>query len=329
MLSEVAGSPGSSRAAEDGGRELAERRHSTIALSLGTFAVLYVLLAVVDFVLMRHYASLDPPPAGATGTRRRRRWGTDGPRALLFCLVAFFWRATSCSRASTSGWGCCCRSCRGTSANDGSCSRRSARSGTRTRCGSSSPAPRLRRLPGWYGTMFSGLYLALLLVLVLLIVRVVSSSAREAGEPRWRASWMWANTIEEPEPRHRGGAWRTSCTASRSTPTATSPGASGSLQPVHRLRRAGGGAPLRLSRRHVPDAPNDRRPVERARHASRRLALPPRSSRESSSSGRSQSPSTATTRTCSHRSFQPPPESSPSSSRSPSPSPAGAEGRSR
>jgi cytochrome d ubiquinol oxidase subunit I len=37
---------------------------STIALSLGTFAVLYVLLAVVDFVLMRHYASLDPPPAG-------------------------------------------------------------------------------------------------------------------------------------------------------------------------------------------------------------------------------------------------------------------------
>jgi cytochrome bd ubiquinol oxidase subunit I len=37
---------------------------STIALSLGTFAVLYVVLAVVDFVLMRHYASLDPPPVG-------------------------------------------------------------------------------------------------------------------------------------------------------------------------------------------------------------------------------------------------------------------------
>jgi cytochrome d ubiquinol oxidase subunit I len=40
---------------------------STIALSLGTFAVLYVLLAVVDFVLMRHYASLDPPPVGGDG----------------------------------------------------------------------------------------------------------------------------------------------------------------------------------------------------------------------------------------------------------------------
>jgi cytochrome bd ubiquinol oxidase subunit I len=40
---------------------------STIALSLGVFAVLYGLLAVVDFVLMRHYASLDPPPVGGEG----------------------------------------------------------------------------------------------------------------------------------------------------------------------------------------------------------------------------------------------------------------------
>ncbi len=40
---------------------------STIALSLGTFAVLYLLLGVVDFVLMRHYARLDPPPVGGDG----------------------------------------------------------------------------------------------------------------------------------------------------------------------------------------------------------------------------------------------------------------------
>jgi cytochrome bd ubiquinol oxidase subunit I len=33
---------------------------ATIAVSLGTFAVLYATLAVVDFVLMRHYARLDP-----------------------------------------------------------------------------------------------------------------------------------------------------------------------------------------------------------------------------------------------------------------------------
>ena len=50
--------------------------------------------------------------------------------------------------------------------------------------------------PGWYGTMFSGLYLALLLVLVLLIVRVVSFEWRDKRESsRWRATWMWANTI--------------------------------------------------------------------------------------------------------------------------------------
>ena len=50
--------------------------------------------------------------------------------------------------------------------------------------------------PGWYGTMFSGLYLALLLVLVLLIVRVLSFEWRNKRDsPRWRATWMWANTI--------------------------------------------------------------------------------------------------------------------------------------
>jgi cytochrome d ubiquinol oxidase subunit II len=50
--------------------------------------------------------------------------------------------------------------------------------------------------PGWYGTMFSGFYLALLLVLAFLIVRVVSFEWREKRDsPRWRATWMWANTI--------------------------------------------------------------------------------------------------------------------------------------
>src|SRR5262245_32162716 len=48
----------------------------------------------------------------------------------------------------------------------------------------------------WYATMFSGLYLALLLVLFFLIVRVLSFEWREKSEsPRWRALWTWANTI--------------------------------------------------------------------------------------------------------------------------------------
>jgi cytochrome d ubiquinol oxidase subunit II len=44
--------------------------------------------------------------------------------------------------------------------------------------------------------MFSGFYLALLLLLFFLIIRVVSFEWREKGEsPRWRAVWLWANAI--------------------------------------------------------------------------------------------------------------------------------------
>jgi cytochrome d ubiquinol oxidase subunit II len=48
--------------------------------------------------------------------------------------------------------------------------------------------------PAWYGTMFSGFYLALLLVLFFLIVRVVSFEWRGKGEGSgWRKVWLWAN----------------------------------------------------------------------------------------------------------------------------------------
>ena len=50
--------------------------------------------------------------------------------------------------------------------------------------------------PAWYGTMFSGFYLALLLILVFLIVRVVSFEWRgKSDDPRWRRVWMWANAV--------------------------------------------------------------------------------------------------------------------------------------
>ena len=48
--------------------------------------------------------------------------------------------------------------------------------------------------PAWYGTMFSGFYLALLLILFFLIVRVVSFEWRDKSESsRSRRIWMWAN----------------------------------------------------------------------------------------------------------------------------------------
>jgi cytochrome d ubiquinol oxidase subunit II len=50
--------------------------------------------------------------------------------------------------------------------------------------------------PGWYATMFSALYLALLLVLVALIVRGLSFEyGRKIDDPRWRATWRWSLTI--------------------------------------------------------------------------------------------------------------------------------------
>jgi len=50
--------------------------------------------------------------------------------------------------------------------------------------------------PAWYATMFSGFYLALLLILFFLIVRVVSFEWRSKSEsPRWRTAWSWVNTI--------------------------------------------------------------------------------------------------------------------------------------
>jgi cytochrome d ubiquinol oxidase subunit II len=50
--------------------------------------------------------------------------------------------------------------------------------------------------PAWYATMFSGFYVALLLVLFFLIIRVVSFEWRSKSEsPGWRSFWTWCNTI--------------------------------------------------------------------------------------------------------------------------------------
>ncbi|NDJ36802.1 MAG: cytochrome d ubiquinol oxidase subunit II [Chloroflexi bacterium] len=47
--------------------------------------------------------------------------------------------------------------------------------------------------PSWYATMFSGFYLALVLMLVALIVRAVGFEFRsKRDDPRWRYAWDWA-----------------------------------------------------------------------------------------------------------------------------------------
>jgi cytochrome d ubiquinol oxidase subunit II len=49
--------------------------------------------------------------------------------------------------------------------------------------------------PGWYATMFSGFYIAIVLLLVALIVRGVSFEFRaRRDEARWRRTWSWLLT---------------------------------------------------------------------------------------------------------------------------------------
>jgi cytochrome d ubiquinol oxidase subunit II len=50
--------------------------------------------------------------------------------------------------------------------------------------------------PAWYATMFSALYLALMLVIVFLIIRGVSFEWRgKLTSSRWRGTWDWSLTI--------------------------------------------------------------------------------------------------------------------------------------
>jgi len=50
--------------------------------------------------------------------------------------------------------------------------------------------------PTWYGTMFSGFYFALLLLLVLLILRVVSFEWHgKSDSARWRRAWFGVQTV--------------------------------------------------------------------------------------------------------------------------------------
>ena len=50
--------------------------------------------------------------------------------------------------------------------------------------------------PAWYATLFSGLYLALLLVLVALMARGASFEFGEkVTSPRWQRTWTWATTL--------------------------------------------------------------------------------------------------------------------------------------
>ena len=231
---------------------------------------------------------------------------TDGPRDLLVLPHRRpLGRATSCSRASTSASGCCCRSCRADER---------ARATMFETIGPVwdgnevwlvvAGGATFAAFPAWYATMFSGFYLALLLVLVFLIVRVVSFEWRRKSESaRWRATWTWANTIGSfgallvwgvglanllygvPIDSDGDFAGNFSICSAR---TPCSPGSRSCCSSPSTARRSS-----RCGRRATCERRRPPRGGSRSRRGGRRAA---------SSSGRSRSRWTATTRTSSRRS---------------------------
>ena len=104
--------------------------------------------------------------------------------------------------------------------------------------------------PNWYATLFSGFYLALLLMLVALIVRGVAFEFRSKDEnPAWRAIWDWVIFIGSAVPALLWGVafgnllrgvpidagrttWAASSTCSLPTPSSPASRASPSSPPT-------------------------------------------------------------------------------------------------
>ena len=106
-------------------------------------------------------------------------------------VVAHADRRTSSSTGSTSARARCTSSSRGPTRSDGRCSRRSGRSGTATRCGSSRRAARSSsRSPAVLASGISGFYFAIFLVLWCLILRGISIELRShVKDTVWRKTW--------------------------------------------------------------------------------------------------------------------------------------------
>ena len=129
--------------------------------------------------------------------------------------------------------------------------------------------------PTWYATMFSGFYIALLLLLVFLIVRVLSFEWRERHEHS-RLARLLGLGEHDRQPRRRPdlgcrvleSALRRADQLQRRLRRHLL----GPLQPVHAARRGRGRAAVRVPRRDLPDAAHDRRAVP-ARRGGRRPAL--------------------------------------------------------
>ena len=120
--------------------------------------------------------------------------------------------------------------------------------------------------PAWYATMFSGFYLALLLLLFFLIIRVVSFEWREKSEsPAWRRVWLGANALGSTGIALVWGIGLANLI--HGVPIDSNGDYDGNLvdlfTPLHGVRRDRVRARLRVPRRDLPRAQDRGRPHER------------------------------------------------------------------
>ena len=131
--------------------------------------------------------------------------------------------------------------------------------------------------PEWYARLFSGFYLALLLILVALIVRGVAFEYRgKVDDDRWRRRWDLAIIVGSRGARAavgRGVRQHRAGRAARRRPRVHRH-VLHAAQPVRAARRAHHADAVRRARRDVP-RPQDRRGRAGARHAlAARLGVP-------------------------------------------------------
>ena len=126
--------------------------------------------------------------------------------------------------------------------------------------------------PAWYASMFSGFYIALLLVLFFLIIRVVSFEWRtKSTSPRWRRVWLWANSVGSYGAALIWGVGLSNLLYG--VPLDSNGDFTGTFWDLFSPYTVFAGIdrrrPLRLPRRDIPHAPDDRR-IPRPRWAERR-----------------------------------------------------------
>ena len=195
-----------------------------LGIGLTVFVLLYVFLFVLDIWLMRRYAA-----ATWTATRCGDAGGgvlTMDLQTFWFVLIAVLWGGYFLLEGFDFGVGLLLPFLPGDDDSDRRCSQSIGPvwDGNEVWLVVAGGAT-FAAFPTWYATMFSGFYIALLLVLVCLIVRVsLVRVARKGREPALAVGLDVGELRSAASARRSSGASLspTSSTASRSTRTATS-----------------------------------------------------------------------------------------------------------